>query len=305
MSLTQAELEERKQGIFATDAAPVLGLSKYSSPVRVWMEKCGDPMPEERSEAAQEALRMGNIMQPVVARLYEDKYETRLKDLEGVTIWSKEHPFMGSHFDYVTPDNKTLVEIKNFHPMRLKEFGEDGSPDVPMDCLVQCVHEAIVFGVTRVDLAVLFGGQSFRVYPITIDPDIASMVVQREEQFWKQVIERVAPPPIDPEETRRLWPSDTGRVMVAPANVMKDAKDLVTLRSQIKAAEELEKKLITNIQTAMKDATMLTAPNGEAIATWKRSVDGRRVDSDAPKKAGLYDEYSKPVEGSRRFLLKL
>jgi putative phage-type endonuclease len=300
MSLTAAELEERKKGLFATDAAPALGLSKYRSPVQVWMEKTGNPMPFEESEA----MKMGLVMQPVIARLYENKYETRLKDLEGVTLWHPKIEFMGSHFDYVTRDNKTLVEIKNFHPARQKEFGEDGSDDVPMDCLVQVVHEAIVFGVTRVDLAVLFGGQSFKVYPITINADTAAMVIEREEKFWRQVVEREAPAPIDPEETRRLFPKDNGQAVMASSEVYHVVKQLAALKGQIKEAEALEDRLLTQIQSAMGEAAVLASPDGDILATWKLAKTSRRVDSDALKAAGLYEQYSKEVAAARRFLLK-
>ena len=301
MKLTDEELQERQKGLFATDAAPALGLSKYRSPVQVWMEKIGEPMPFEESEA----MRMGHIMQPVIGRLYEDRTQTRIKDLAGVTLWNKTHPFMGSHFDYVTDDNRTLVEVKNFHPARLKEFGDDGSDDVPMDCLVQSVHEAIVFGVTRVDLAVLFGGQQFRVFPLELQQDTIDMVIEREERFWRQVVEKVAPAPIDPEETRRLFPKDNGLTIIAPASIAEAAAKLAILREQIKAAEELEKTFLTQIQTAMGEASAIAAASGDLLATWKLAKAGRRVDTDALKSAGLYDQYSKETAASRRFLLKV
>ena len=212
---------------------------------------------------------------------------------------------MGSHFDYVRATNAALVECKNFHPMRMKEFGDDGSDDVPMDCLIQSVHEAIVYGVRRVDLAVLFGGQQFRVYPLTIQQDTIDMVVDREERFWRRVVEQVAPEPIDPEETRRLFPRDNGITIIAPADVQQAVAQLSQLRDQIKAAEELEKRFITQIQAAMGEASVIAAASGSVLATWKRSADGRRVDTDALKKDGLYEQYSNASEGSRRFLLKV
>ena len=301
MSLTTEQLAIRQRGIFATDAAPALGLSKYRTPVQVWMEKIGEPMPFEESEA----MKMGHIMQPVIARLYEDRQDVRLRDMQGVTLWSQEHAFMGSHFDYVTGDNKVLVECKNFHPARQKEFGEDGSDDVPMDCLVQCVHEAIVFGVTRVDLAVLFGGQTFRVFPLTIQPDTAELVIERESAFWKQVVEKVAPPPINPDETRRLFPKDNGLTVIASSDVLDAARQLSQLKEQMKQAEQLQAKLETVIQNGIGSASQIAMPSGELIATWKRAKDGRRINTDRLKAAGLYDEYSDITEGSRRFLLKV
>jgi putative phage-type endonuclease len=301
MSLTPEELAERQQGLFSTDAAPALGLSKYRSPVQVWMEKIGEPMPFEESEA----MKMGHIMQPVIARLYEDRQQVRVKDLQGVTVWSKDHPFMGSHFDYVTESNNVLVECKNFHPARMKEFGEDGSDEIPMDCLVQVVHEAICFGVTRVDLAVLFGGQTFRVFPITVQPDTVDMLVAREESFWKRVVEKNAPDPIDPEETRRLFPKDNGLTVIASTDVLNAARQLSQITEQIKQAEELKARLQTVIQTGMGPASTIAAASGDVIATWKRAKDGRRINTDRLKAAGLYEEYSDVTEGSRRFLLKV
>ena len=301
MSLTPEELQERQRGLFSTDAAPALGLSKYRSPVQVFLEKRGQPLAVEESEA----MKMGHIMQPIIGRLYEHKSGRRLKDLEGTTLWSTDHGFMGSHFDFVTDDNSTLVETKNFHPARQKEFGDDGSDDVPMDCLVQCVHEAIVFGVRRVDLAVLFGGQTFRVYPLTIQQETVDMVVEREERFWQQVMERVAPPPTDPEETRRLFPKDNGQVIIAAGDIFFDVNQLSKLREQMKSAEELEKQLMTKIQAAMGEAAGLATPGGDLLATWKLAKAGRRVDTDALKAAGLYDKFSKETPGSRRFLLKV
>jgi predicted phage-related endonuclease len=302
MSLTPEELAERQAGIFATDAAPALGLSKYRSPVQVWMEKIGEPMPETEQS---ERMKMGHILQPVIGRLYEERNDTRLKDLTGVTLWSKAHPFMGSHFDFVTEDNRTLVECKNFHPARMKEFGDDGSDDIPMDCLVQVVHECVVFGVTRADLAVLFGGQTFRVYPITVSPDTVDMICAREEKFWRQVVERVAPEPIDPEETRRLFPRDSGETKIAPAEIITIAQQLSQLKDNMKAADELKGQLEAKIQAAMGEASTLATPAGTKLATWKLSKDGRRVDTDALKAAGLYEQFSKETAGSRRFLLKV
>jgi predicted phage-related endonuclease len=152
---------------------------------------------------------------------------------------------------------------------------------------------------------VLFGGQQFRVYPLTIQQDTIDMVVTREEAFWQQVVEKVAPDPIDPEETRRLFPRDNGITIIAPGTVADAARQLAQLREQMKAAEELEKRFLTQIQAAMGEASTIAAASGEVIATWKRSADGRRVDTEALKKDGLYEQYSKATEGSRRFLLKV
>ena len=45
-------LEYRKQGIGGSDAAVVCGISRYKSPVELWMEKTGQLPAQETGEAA-------------------------------------------------------------------------------------------------------------------------------------------------------------------------------------------------------------------------------------------------------------
>jgi predicted phage-related endonuclease len=305
MALTNEQLIERKAGIFSTDAAAALGLSKYSTPVRIWQEKTGmlDDAPKEE---ASEAQRMGHVMQPVIGKLYEEATGRRLSDVDGVTLWHPTHSFMGSHFDFAVADapDKRLVECKNFHPARMKEFGDAGSGDVPMDVLIQCAHEAIVWGTNYVDVAVLFGGQAFRIFPVTVSDDIKSLLVEKEEAFWRKVIERVAPEPITPEEVRALFPKDNGTTAIADQAIRAAIDELRALRAAMKQLEDAEAPLLTKIQTAMGSNSALAAASGEVLVTWKKAADGRRIDTERLKKDGLYEEYSKPTEGSRRFLLK-
>jgi len=303
MALTKNELQERKNGIFSTDVAPALGLSKYSTPVQVWMEKCGmhDDLPEQEKSEAQE---MGLILEPVIASIYSARQDVRVKPLAGVTLWHPKHQFMGSHFDYLRDDSNTLVEIKNFHPARKKEFGEDGSQDVPMDCLVQCVHEAIVWNTRRVDLAVLFGGQQFQIFPLEIDEDTVDMVISREERFWKMVVEKVAPEPVNPDETRRLFPRDNGQAIIADTSVYEAYRQLIEVRQQIKNLGEIKDGLDAFIQNYMGSNSILADHNGTPLATWKAGKPVRRVDTQALKESGLYMQYSKESEASRTFLLK-
>jgi predicted phage-related endonuclease len=304
MALSNAQLQERKRGIFATDAPAALGLSKYSSPVQVWMEKTGQHLGAPEQEVS-EAQEMGHVMQPVIAGLYAKKYDVQLKDLENVTLWHPSINFMGSHFDYLRDDgSNTLVEIKNFHPMRKKEFGDDGSQDVPMDCLIQCVHEAIVWNTRKVDLAVLFGGQSFKVYPLEITQKTIDLVIDREQRFWQMVVEKEAPPPIDPEETRRLFPKDNGSTIICSTDVNEAFRQLVTVREQIKMLDDLKNQLSAKVQAGMGEASILSDAHGKVMATWKAGKPVRRVDTEALKAANLYMEFSKESPASRTFLVK-
>jgi putative phage-type endonuclease len=301
--LTQDQIEERKTGLFATDAAPALGMSKYRTPVDVWLEKTGQSEPANIGHI--EAVQMGNFMEPVIARLYTERLGVKLDPLP-ISLRHPKHSFMGSHFDYLAPGKK-LVEIKNFHSMRRKDFGENGSTEVPMDVLIQCIHEATVYGTEEIDVAVLFGGQEFCVFPLTIDKDASDRLIQMEEEFWRKfVVERAAPAPRTAEEARALFPKDDGDAVVATIDVLNDHADLARVKQSIKELEQIEDSLKARIQTYMAHSGTLLSPDGVTLATWKKAKDGARFNAKAFEAdyPALYAQYMEPVVGARRFLPK-
>lgn len=61
-------LSIRQKGIGGSDAAVVLGLSKWKTPFELWLEKTGQVMPEESQS---EAAYFGTILEDVVAKEFE------------------------------------------------------------------------------------------------------------------------------------------------------------------------------------------------------------------------------------------
>jgi len=69
---------------------------------------------ESLPERQQEAMRMGLFMQPHIARLFEDKHKLRVKEFD-VSLTHSSETWMKSHFDYITEDQRALVECKNYN----------------------------------------------------------------------------------------------------------------------------------------------------------------------------------------------
>jgi len=305
MSLTAEQIQERKSGLFATDAAPVLGLSKYSTPVQVWLEKTGQTEPRDLSD--NEAVQMGHVMEPVIARLYEDRTGLSLDHID-YGLRHKDFAFMGSHFDYKIAGKPQLVECKNFSSNRVNEFGENGTDEVPMDVLLQCVHEAAVFNVEFIDVAVLFGGQKFCIYPLHIDDASKTKLITLEEEFWrKHVVEMTPPEPRTEEETRMLFKKDNGQVVIAPTDIQAAVTRLSQIADSIKQMEEAQDGLKVLVQSYMGESAVLAAQDGTPLVTWKKSKDGVKFDSKMLEKAmpHIYNQFQFPTVGSRRFLLKV
>ena len=302
--LSHQQIESRKSGLFSTDAAPCAGLSKYRTPVQVWLEKTGQAEPVDLS--GNEAVQMGHVMEPVIARLYADKTGHDLRYMGDYTAWSEVHPFMGSHFDFEVTGSH-LVECKNFSAMRRKEFGEAGTGEVPMDVLLQCIHEATVYGTDRVDVAVLFGGQEFCYFPLEIDETAKGKLVSLEEDFWlERVVKMQAPQPRTPEEAAALFKRDDGSSIVATSGLQMVVRRLKEVKESISGLETLETGLKAELMGHLGAHSALVSPDGEVLVTWKRAKDSQRFDSKRfeLENPGLYAKYLQATEGSRRFLLK-
>ena len=69
LGLSPEQLEERGQGLGSSDAAPAVGMSKWKSPVELWLEKTGRVPREDLSKDPKKAelLRFGNRMEQIVA----------------------------------------------------------------------------------------------------------------------------------------------------------------------------------------------------------------------------------------------
>lgn len=269
----------------------------------VWLTKTGQQEIEDISDV--EAVQWGLRLQEPIARAVGDRLKVRLKelDIEGTHV---SLPWMRSHFDFVSEDNRTLYEIKNYNLHSRSKFGDDGSQDVPAADMAQCIHEACVFGVQLVNLCVLFGGQELCIYPINVDDAMKQMLIDQEAKLWAHIQTRNPPEATDPEDLRRLFRQDDGRIKIADQEVEAACIRLRAIKDQITKLETQEKTLTGLVQKWMGTASTVDSPDGRTLATWKKAADGERFDTKRLQKEmpGLYDQYKVPSMGSRRFLVK-
>ena len=268
----------------------------------VVMEKIGMSIPDDISE--EEHVKMGLVMQPVIARIFEDTHGVKLKDLD-VALTSRQHPWLRSHFDY--EGDGYLVECKNYHAQSIQYFSDQDEPiRIPEADYAQCLHEAIVHGCNTVYLAVLFGGQRYRDFKLDFTDDQKEAWIKRLAEVWGAVQTQTVPPPTTTDQARDIWPIDDGNSIVADKKVEFICGQLVNAKERVKALDvEIEKALIY-IQNFMGTRATLLAVDGKILATWKTAKSSKRFNSELFKQ-NMPDVYAKFVvetAGSRRFLVK-
>jgi len=254
-----------------------------------------------------EAVQMGHVMEPVIGRLAQAKLGVELNKIEESLTHKKESWFK-SHFDFAgTKDGQTiLVECKNYNAGVRNKF-DDISNTIPDADFAQLVHEATVFGNTRIYLAVLFGGQEFVMFPFDISDQQKDELIQKMATIWAHVQTGTTLPPEDLEQVKLLYPKDNPEsVRMASRSVEEACQALRSIKEEIKLLEGREEQLQTLIAGFMETASSLQTIDGKVLATWKAAKASNKFDAKLFEQSmpDVYKSFIREVPGSRRFLLK-
>lgn len=291
---------ERRQAIWATDARKIA----QGNAVQVYLEKIGEQDPPDLSGV--EAVQMGHVMQPIIGELAARELGVEVKDLGDTVVQHPTESWMRSHFDFITMDNRALVEAKNYNAGVRNKFGEKGSSNVPAADYYQCLHEATVMGMDMVYLAVLFGGQEFCLYPLHFTDEQKAELIRVEAELWGRIHAKNPPLPETPEEARKLWPQHRDDAITANAAVENAIATLKALKNDIKHYEPEIERLEGFIQSYMQTHGELVTVDGITLATWKTAKPSKRFSADLFKTSmpDMYERFVVEQPGSRRFLIK-
>jgi len=250
-----------------------------------------------------EAVQMGHVMEPVILELAAKRLGVDVKKIEHAIAHPKEL-WLKSHFDGVTPMNE-LVEAKNYNASVRHKFDPETGM-MPLADLVQCIHEATVFGTDTVYLAVLFGGQEFVMIKVNVTETMKEDLIREMATHWAKVVNKTIPDPSSVEEARLIFPTAQTSLKVATSRAERAAEGLKQVKSQIKLLEQQEEVLQTLLMTEMGDAESLVDVSGTALVTWKNAKASMRFDAKLFEQSvpDMYRKFCYEQPGSRRFLVK-
>ena len=268
-------LEYRKQGIGGSDASVVCGISRYKSPVELWMEKT-DQLP---TQEAGEAAYWGSQLEALVRAEFTKRTGIEVQQIKQL-LQSEEYPFMLANLDGVCehPDfGPVIFEAKTASAFKADEW-EDTIPD---EYQLQIQHYMAVTGYTGAYIAVLIGGNTFRWKFVERDEELISMLVELETAFWNHV-QDFTPPPLDGSEASAKFLSERFPTSVPKSQIALPDTAADLLAQYDEACEELEavterkQKAENLLKQMMGDNEIGTA--GDRVITWK-SVSQERLDS--------------------------
>ena len=302
MKNKQEWLRERKNYLGGTDLAAICGLNRYRTALDVYLDKTIDDIACETSPA----MRWGTLLEDTIAKEYAEVTGQKI-EIEPNTIYHPSMKFLGANIDRWVGDKEYVLECKTAGFTRGKEWGEEGTDQIPESYLVQVAYYAAICDVPKVDIAVLIGGQDFRIYTYERTKELEDKLIKIACNFWYNHIEKRIPPKcVNTRDTFNLFPESHHHEIVAESNIMDKWEQLKAARAEESKIADTIEKLKTDIQEFMRDYDVLIDNQGNVIATWKNTApksffDVKKFKDEAKE---LYLKYISHAKQSRMFLIK-
>lgn len=166
----------RSKYIGGSDAAAVVGMNAYVSPLALWAEKTGK-LPGFEGNLATE---VGTYMEEFVARKFAEVTGKKVRKCN-LSWFNSDYPWAIANIDREIIGEDAGLEIKTTSELNLKKF-KNG--EYPANYYVQIVHYLAVTGKKRWYLAVLIGNKEFRWFTIERDEEEIAALMSAEKDFW-------------------------------------------------------------------------------------------------------------------------
>ena len=243
-------LELRRHSIGGSDAAAIIGLSKWASPYTVWADKTGR-LPDKPDT---EAMRQGRDLEEYVAQRFSEATEKRVKRCNAI-LYNPAYPHSHADVDRMIVGENAGLECKTTSTLDVKQFR---GVEFPEKYYAQCVHYMAITGADRWYLAVLVLGKEFHVYTLERDEAEIRALMDAETAFWEQYVETDTPPAADGAESTtdaiRTIYSDSSQSICILFGRETLLEEYMALKSQSKALDARIAEIQNTIMEDMQDA---------------------------------------------------
>jgi putative phage-type endonuclease len=308
-------LEKRRGSIGGSDAAPIMGYSDYASRLTLYLQKKGMVEAKEMSVAA----KRGKLLEPVIRDWFAESWPEIHAERVPYMFYSPDYPFMSANIDgllFLEEGRLATIggkEISGLGGLEIKSsktgygFGKDEIPD---GYYAQVQHYMAVLGLPWFVLSACFlETEEITNYVIERDEGFIADLVRQEKDFWdNHMVPEVIPAAVglDAEDDMITGIFEGSRsTIVLGVEETALCSELVELKNQSKTVDKRIEAITADLKavlvqkaTGNPEEKKLSAIAGRYSISWSR-FDTRRADSDALKKAGIFEQYSKVSESGR------
>jgi putative phage-type endonuclease len=266
MSARATWLEARRAGIGGSDAAAVLGLDPWRSPLDIWRSKV---KPEPPSDDEKFLFKLGHLLEPVIAGLYSEQTEREVFVPDPEIVQHPKFPEIIGSPDRLAPRDGRVIELKSEHQFADK-FGDPGSDQVPDHYIVQAAHYMAVSELDRCDIAVLHGGFKFAIYQLRRDLGLERSMLDQLREWWDAYVVKKVEPPLDSSESwgnylATKYPFNRGPLVKVDEN---SNPDLMRHVFNVLNFSDVKKQTEKRIEEAKNAIKAFLAENDGVVGPW-------------------------------------
>lgn len=240
----------RNKGIGGSDIGAICGVSPFTSARQIYFNKTGqfqDAM--KPGAAAQERMKWGHLLEPLVADEFALRTGKRLVEVGG-TLAHKDHQWMRANVDRLIVDEAGVpygvLECKT-----TSEYNDDewANGDILMSYMYQLNWYLYILDLKYGAFACLVGGNKFYYYEVFRNDElINNTLIPAATDFWYNNVLALKEP--------ELQATDTDFANNVYAAVVKN--------SEITLAEDIDNELARTVVECKKQIKALTATMEEA-----------------------------------------
>ena len=307
-------LDGRKKGMGGSDVAAALGLSPWRTPVELWQDKRGEGEPQP----ATDSMHFGTILEDIVAKEFQERTGMKVQRVN-CTFADGEDDWMRANIDRAIVNTDISVNV------RAVKDPQAGKPFITTDAILECktasAFSAALWGDSQEDeikagkivtehriplyyetqvqwymrltgvpvcsVAVLIGGNDFRMYRIDRNEEAITAIVEKCRVFWFDYVKKgVAPEPIDIDDIRHLYKREVGPMLEASAEAAIAIGEYRNLKGQADSIKKQMEAVATQIAGFIGENEGLLLDGKKAVtfkAQSRATFDSKKLKKDDPE----------------------
>ena len=307
-------LKLRTKGIGGSDVAAALGLSPWRTPVELWQDKRGEGEPQP----ATDSMHFGTILEDIVAKEFQER--------TGMKVQRVNYTFADGDDDWMRANiDRAIVNPDISGNVRAVKDPQAGKPFITTDAILECktasAFSAALWGDSQEDeikagkivtehriplyyetqvqwymrltgvpvcyVAVLIGGNDFRMYRIDRNEEAITAIVEKCRVFWFDYVKAgVAPEPMDIDDIRHLYRREVGPMVEASVAAAVAIGEYRNLKGQAETIKKQMDAVATQIAGFIGENEGLLLDGKKAVtfkAQSRTTFDGKKLKADDPE----------------------
>lgn len=287
--------DDRREYIGGSDAAAIMGLSKYKGAYQLWLEKTGREDPPDLSE--KESVRFGVLLEDVVAQEWARRHGAKVRRVNDRVV-HKQYPFIRAQIDRRIVGG-TILECKTAS----LRFADEWTDTMPVHYWVQVQHQLMVTGLPDAWVACLLGGQELKEYHVERNDEFIDLMLQKELEFWKCVQEDTPPDATSLSEAKLAWPKPASAPVYGDDTDKNLVRRLCEIENDVTKLEDEAAGIKAQLASRIRDAGDTLVIENVPVISYK-AISSERVDTKLLKERypDIAQEVSSKSE-TRRFML--